>query len=185
MKNNIIQVKLSQNDYLKFQLFVASQDDSIIKKRKKSRLSVSIVYACLAILLFLTTSTLFIEFVFLIIAILWYLLYPKYSKYRYEKHYKNHIANHYQNRVDKTSEMQINGNVIFSKGLTGQSEVFINSVESIIEIDTHYFIKIETGESFIIPKALDQLNNDIYGFINRLEELTKLQIIKKLNWKWN
>jgi len=148
-----IKLTLKPSDFLTFQLYSSSKSKLQQKNRNKSKYSVSIIYVLLGFFLFLSGEQIF-TLIFLIIAILWYLFFPKYNKRRYKKYFEKHISENYQERVNRTSILDFDNTkhmlIINEPGL--EEKINFSEFKSLIEIPSHFFVKLKNGSTLIIPK---------------------------------
>ena len=178
-----VDFKLDANDYLMHQLYTASKSDRIRKKRKRNRLIVPLVYIVLGLLL-LYGDSLTPAVCFFIIAILWYLFYPKWDKRRYLKHYEAFIKENYKERFGRVATAVFNNDYIVLTDSGSESKVSTKEIQEIFEIPSSIFVKLKTGEGLILPK--NKINN-----IDRLkDELKQLAAHLNINysvdsnWQW-
>ncbi len=80
------------------------------------------------------------------------IFYPKYFKWRYKKYHKIYIEENYSKRFGQEEIIEINSDSIFSKNKTGEAKINISEVEKIDETENHFFLKISSGLSLLIPK---------------------------------
>ncbi len=174
-----LEITLSEQDYLTHQLFIASQSESVIKKRRVGRIVIPIIYLLIGVPFFLWNSNgpgIF----FIIIGILWFFFYPFYSRYRYKRHYQNYIKQYYQPRIGQAASMHFSHSLIKTKDHTGKAEIKMEQVDQLVEIGQHYFIQLKNHQTFIIPK--DQIK-DRSGFTTFFEGLD-IDIVDQQNWRW-
>lgn len=172
---------LNFSDFLEYQLYASSKSELHQKKRKKIRIIVPIIYIALGLLM------LFIKFTYqpiaiFGIAILWYLLYPVYSKWKYKKHFENHIKENYKNRIGKKVSLNFEKGVDFTEIFDSGTQTKIKNSEfdKLIEIKEHYFLRLKSELSLIIPKreiADQEKFKKLFSDIN-------LEYVNELNWKW-
>mgnify|MGYP000477646293 CR=1 FL=1 len=180
MNNIKLKYSLTNEDFLEHQLYIASKSKNIIKKRKRTRVIVPLVYLALALFFFFSKENYISSIIFISIAVVWYLFYPIRSKKLHIKHYQNHITEHYKNRIGVESEIKITNDYIFGIDNSGESKTKIEEVESLIELKNRFFLKLKKGLSLVIPKtAID----DIMLFKNKISELN-IEIIDELNWEF-
>ncbi len=117
---------------------------------------------------------------FAIVAIVCALFYPKYFIWRYKKYYTAFIKENYANRFGQSEILEVMNDCILSKDSTGEGKIFLTEIERIDETKNHFFLKITSGLSLIIPKnQLEQLNK----FKTKLQEIG-LTINDETNWVW-
>lgn len=180
MSNIKLKYALTNEDFLEHQLYVASKSETIIKKRKRTRVIIPLVYLTLALFFFFNKGNYTSCIIFISIAVVWYLFYPIRSKKLHIKHYQNHINEHYKNRINVESEIEITNEYIFGKEKSGESKTSIEEIESLIELKNRFFLTLKTGLSLVIPKTAI---HDITQFKNKITEL-HIEIIDELNWEF-
>jgi len=175
-----IEYKLTNDDFLEFQLYTASKSKTIEKKRRFGRIIIPLLYFGIAAYSLINDSVLF-GIILLVFGLIWFVFYPRYSKYRYKRHYKNHIAEHYQNRVNITEELIFEENFVFSKDNSSEAKIEVEEFEYLIELKAYFFLTLKRGISFIIPKS--QVT-DVMAFKNKIEKLG-IQYVNELEWEWH
>jgi hypothetical protein len=65
----------------------------------------------------------------------------------------------------------------------GKSTVHLKEVEKILEISTHYFIRIKSGVHIIIPK--NQIDSqELNSFINYMTGERAVPLFQDIEWIW-
>jgi hypothetical protein len=175
-------ISLEKEDFLRYQLYTASQSKSIRKKRIRTWILLTISFFILGLVL-LQNSDKFLSFYFIGFSLLTFILFPFYQRRQYKIHYEKHINENYRNRFGIESEIRFEDGFLISKTDAQEGKIKLTEIQEINEITGNLFIKIKTGESIIIPSR--------YGEFNKLkEELVYLisplgvEWKKQLNWKW-
>ncbi len=146
-----IKYELTEDDYLAYQIHASSVSERIqAKKRKQHQF---LVIGCIIVALFFF----FVGKLFMVVLLVFYafvagLFFKKYFDWRYKQHYKAYIKEVYKNRFGIIAELEFAADVIRSKDRIGEGKVKLNEIERVDETDSHLFMKISNGESFIIPK---------------------------------
>ena len=157
--------KIDEQDFLDFQLFTASKSDRINKKKRNGWILLTAGSIVIALYFYLNgNSTMTIYFG--LVALACGLFYPKYFKWRYKNHYKTYIKENYSKRFGQIESLEISSDYIFSKDKTGEGKINLSEIERVDETDNHFFLKISTGLSLLIPK------NELVS-INELREKFK------------
>ncbi len=91
----LIEFEIDKNAYLTHLLFNASKSELIRKKRRKNVLVISLFYLVLGLFMFYDNKNLS-AFLFIIVSVLWYFLYPLREKKRYIKHYTSIVKEKYK-----------------------------------------------------------------------------------------
>ena len=170
---------LEESDFLSFQLYTASKSAVIRKRRQNGRITVIFLIAFLGVLFYIKGDEL-LAILLGIAAVLSFLFFPGYLNRLYKKHYKTHIKEHYANRIGTIVELEFQENRLLEKSSFGEASINLSAIERIIEAPAHFFVKIVTGESIIIPKRaladIDKLKDSIKAL--------GLTITEDLQWKW-
>lgn len=169
---------LAESDFVAFQLFNASNSESIKKKQRNSWIIMTAISAGFAIVFYFNGNGA-ISLYFAALAIITAVFYPKYFKRRYKRHYERYIRENYKNRTDIEQTFIINEDHVFLQDKTGEGRVNLSEIKSVTETADHFFFTISTDVSLIIPKrkvAADELRQTIQS--------RGLNIIESLDWKW-
>jgi hypothetical protein len=175
-----IEYKIEEQDFLNFQLFAASKSDRINKKKRNGWIFLTLGSIMAAMYFYFNLNTAMTIY-FGIVTVIFGLFYPKYFKWRYKKHYKAYIKENYSKRFGQIETLEFNKDSIYSKDKIGEGKINLSEIETINETDNHFFIKISTGVSLLIPKR--EVNN-IDELRNKFEEIG-LYIEDATKWKWN
>lgn len=171
--------KLYAQDFLDFQLFTASKSVRINKKKRNGRLLLTIG-AVVVGLYFYFSDNFFMTLYCGLIAILTALFYSKYFKWRHKQHYKAFIKENYSKQFDQITQLEFREDVLLTKDKTGESKINLSEIVSVDETKKHFFLKISTGLTLIIPKNQIELPS---AFSNHLQSLG-MKINNEKNWTW-
>jgi hypothetical protein len=174
---------LDKEDYVAFQLFVASTSERIKKKRKRSRMIIAIMYMIIGILTWFTGDKI-IGVVFLTLSVLWYLFYPKYSKYKYHKHYRSFVDESFKSHFNLVTSTRLSDNEIYSENSMGNTTVKVENVTEIYETGKYTFIRLGPGMGLIIPKEKIENIKDLEDWISNVIEKHSIQKQVDLDWSW-
>ncbi|KAA3638324.1 MAG: YcxB family protein [Bacteroidetes bacterium] len=169
---------LKSSDFLTFQLYASSQSESIQQKRRRGRIFLSLG-ALLVSLFFYIGNSLLLSVFFLLFAVATYVFYPRYFKKRYYQHYQKYIRDHYEARLNVEQEVEINKDHLLLKDKTGEAKILLKEVDEIIETSEHFFIKISTGVSLILPKDRVPVEE-----VRTALESLELTIRDHTDWQW-
>lgn len=173
-----INYKIEAGDFLAFQMFTASTDEIIQKRKRKSRFFYSVLFGMASVFCILN-DTLFVGIYFGLLSITMALFYPHFFRWRYKKQYANFIARNYSKRFGEPAELEITKDFIYSKDKVADGKVKLSEIENIHETEFHFFIKMNSGMSFILPKR--ELES-VEGFKESIQQL-KLEIINAFDHK--
>ncbi len=146
---------LDENDYLTYQLFEASGSKQAKRSRLVTRVTIPILYIVAGLIIQYKTGH-WMAIAFFACAAVWFLWYPRRWRTRYRKYYLRHILEHYRGRLDKSSEITLTGDTwLFTRDYMAESKIRISAVEKVSSIKTHFFIKLASGQSLILPSDVD------------------------------
>jgi len=175
-----LEYELNNSDFLEYQLYTSSKSELHKKKRFRSRIIVPIIYLLFGLFLVYKNQDKDIGIVFLGIAILWFVFYPMYSKWRYKNHFQKHIEENYKNRINKPVEIEIVENYVNAKDFTSESKINGTELKKLIETKKHFFIKLATDVSLIIPKRSVENKTEFKRLVTELGA----EYVDELNWEW-
>src|SRR5690606_27167118 len=112
--------QLTDSDYLEFQLYTASHSEFHKKRRRNLRLIIPVLYILFSLYFYFIYQYLTIVLIFLIIACVWFFVYPLYSRWLYKNHFKKYVKTHYENRIDKPVEIEFNENSILARDFSSE-----------------------------------------------------------------
>lgn len=180
----IINYQMDAEDFLQYQLYTASKSERIKKKRLKSKIIIPIIYG-LIIAFDLYKGNTNSAIVFLIMGILWFFLYPFWEKRHYIRHYKGFIKENYQNRFNKVVIIEFGYDFMYSKDFNGSEiKIATSEIEEINEISSSIFIKLNIGNSIILPKDKIQDIDGIILFLKQLANSLNVKYNIENDWKW-
>ena len=172
--------ELSKEDFLEYQLYTSSKSELHKKKRNRSRILIPLVYFAFGLYSYYKSENLIGPIIWIGIAILWFVLYPFYSKWRYKKYFEKHIEENYKNRINKPSQLEFDSDFIDTSDFTSQSKIKYSELKAFIELPNHFLIRLSSGLSIIIPKHAVE---DMAKLKNKMSEL-KIEYIDETEWKW-
>jgi len=178
-----IDVKLEHADYLTYQLFTASMSKHIQKRRKIEWLLSTLFFLFLCFLFFLTQNRM-LFFYFAALTILCLIFYPKYSRWRYKKHYSKYMKNVFSNNFGKIAHIKFTPDNIETSDNESELKIKYSQVKDVSEITTHFFIHLNSGSSIIIPKKKSAEINHIQNYLKTLCKEKGLKYNTYPNWKW-
>jgi hypothetical protein len=178
-------MSLDENDYLTYQLYIASKTRRIRNARLRGWILAPVMFLGLAYLFF-ESSNVVLGYYFLVLSGISVVLYPFYSRWRYKSHYKKFIAENYKNRFGEPCTIEINEDFITTKDRTGEAKINAEEVEVINEIKDFYFVKMKSGASLIISKIKTD-PHELESLVEKLKDLRDKRGIQhniELDWRW-
>jgi len=177
------ELKIDENDYLTYQLFVASKSATIQRKRKRNKIIVPIFYLVLGASGFYQKNHL-MGILFCVLAVLWFFIYPLWERNNYIKHYKNFIQENYKNAFGKSAFLDISDQTIIIKDELSEAKVSTSEIQEIYEIPTTIFIRMKAGKTLILPKEKIATIQELKTELISLADVLKISYVSDENWVW-
>ncbi len=175
-----INYKLTNSDFLEYQLYTSSKSESHKKKRRNNRILGPILFLPYGFYLTNKDKNYFALIIFGISSLLWFIFYPKYSSWRYKNHFQKHIEENYKNRIDQPVEIDFYENSLIAKDFTSESKINGSELKELIEIKTHFFIKLGTDSCLIVPKHSIENQAEFKKIVTDLGA----KYVDELYWEW-
>lgn len=174
---------LSKEDYLEHLLYASSKTPSIQNKRKVYKILLPVVYIIIgAIGLISGNMVLFSSLIAL--AILWWVLFPKFERNLYTKRFSKYIDQQLKSNAYKSIELEIHPEQIFQKEENITYTIAFEQINIIHEIKNYIYIGLKDGYTIIIPKnKIQHLDQWKQIFLENIQAFEIPQVID-LNWKW-
>ena len=177
-----IQYQLNREDFLQHQLYGASMKKGIKKKRLKSWLMNTFIFVLLSAV-FYYYEVFMMSYYFAAFAIITLIFYPFYQRRLYKKHYEKHIDENLKNSFGHSVEVRFNDSDLLASDYTGESKINYSSFEKIIEISSHFFLKLTNGSMVIIPKS-EIKSEEVRDTLKSLSKKVTIPYSLELDWKW-
>jgi len=175
-----INYQLTNTDFLEYQLYTSSKSELHKKRRFRSRIIIPIIYILFGLYLANKNQNNGIGIVFAGVGILWFAFYPKYAKWRYKRHFAKYVEETYKNRINKLVEIDFDENSVNAKDFTSESKINGTELKELIETKNHFFLKLTTDLSIIVPKNAIDNKSEFKKLVTELGA----EYVDELNWKW-
>lgn len=143
---------LTRDDYVAHQMHLTAVTPA--KRRKQRRgywLSTGVFVAVAVYGLLLDSLDLVVGGVVLTVITL--LLYPKYQRWQYRKHYRQHYDSLSQGQVGPEGTLTIVRDRIHMSDTTGESTLNFTAVTQVDETADYFYVRLQQGSSIILPKS--------------------------------
>lgn len=178
-----ISFQVGADDYLNYQLYIASQSPQIGARRKKARIFVTLLYVAVAIVLSLY-GMYEIAAVVGVFAVLWFLFYPLQERRRYVKHFEKHIRENFRDRLDQKSELTITDRQLTLRDPKNVGKIQISELKEMVELPTLYMLRFNGGQSILLPKATLQCDENIDEKLQKLSDEKNIPLKRLPAWRW-
>lgn len=175
----IFEFQLAEEDFLAFHLYTASKSSRINRKKRNGRLYLVLGSLLIGTLFYLGGNMTMVVY-FGAVALITSLFYPRYFQWRYKEHYRSFIRENYTKRFGMKETLEIGEDAIWSMDEVGESKIYLKEVEQVNETGRHFFMKLSTGVSLIIPKG----ELDDPELLRTTFESLGLPVHSDLDWVW-
>ncbi|WP_196886851.1 YcxB family protein [Aureivirga sp. CE67] len=172
----ILEYELHKTDFLAYYMYACSKSNTQEKNRFLSRIAIPLVYIVFAGYSMVELKKPILVVTLVIIAFVWFLFYPDYSKLRSQIHIEKEIEE-LETKFPLKVSLEINEKEIYFENQKIHSSQMVEIVETL----DHYFINLFNHKHIIIPKkAIDDQDE-----ILRLLESFETNHVDAINWRWN
>lgn len=178
-----INYQLTAEDYLKFQLYTASRSKQVKARRMLSRILWPVVFLGIGIY-FAVESVWAGAGILAGIAVLWFLIYPAYSRYFFKNHFRKEIKERYSENLDKMLSVEDKASELHMVSPQGELTVKYSSISEINDLGTHYLIMFDTGTVAVLPIGREVGRNIWDDFIKQLALKSGKSVYDKKDWEW-
>ncbi|WP_196895983.1 YcxB family protein [Aureivirga marina] len=177
-----IHFQLKESDFLAYQMYESSISKLQKRKRMISRYAITLVYIVFALFSMMHYQKPVLVIAIVIVAFIWFLFYPTYSRYQYKNHFQKHIEAHFQKRINQDVEIQVNEEGIYTKDYSFEGKINKRQIKELIETKDHFFVRLTTELSLIIPKrAVENKREFADTIVNEFHAI----YTNAINWKWS
>ncbi len=178
--------QLHKNDYLQLHLFNASKSASLKKRFKKAWIVWTLCFLGLSAAFYLVGNkgdiANFLTLYFLVMAFYMLFFWPAKQKKTLKKSYEATIDDVYKNRYGHDIQLRLSADGIETSDFSGEAKLRVQNIEAITEVQTHFFIKLRTGETLIIPKSGFADITSIREELKRIASRLNINYATDLSW---
>ncbi len=173
---------LDENDFLQYELYMASRNDRIKKQMTRGRVMNFIFFMSVGYFFFSGGNKILGSY-FVVIGILMITVFPLYSKWRYKNYYKRQVRQSSSCRFNVPEILSVGADELAVSNDSGSMQIKISDITSVDETDRYLFLSVGQGEPIIIPK--EKLSN-IVDLTSRLNDIIpeSTPYTEDLQWKW-
>jgi|GEM_PF-1285641 len=181
MKINFI---LTEQDYLTHLLYSASKTPAILKKRKRNRFLLPVLYVAVGFFGMLNGKiVLFLCLVAL--ALLWYSGFPNWEKNQYVKHYKKYIKNNLSDLSGKENVYDFRQDGIYaSEDNSEPYKIAWSEIHGLYEIPDALYLGLNSGHTIILPKQAVPETDALKHLILENPANPDIKVVNDPDWKW-
>ena len=174
---------LSAEDYVDNLLFFNSINERLIKRRRNDMI-LSACFAMVPVILAILLENWIFTLTFLIIAIVGLYTQPKRKKNTIRRHYRRHVEENFHNRFGKEAIVTIDSKEIYVATPGEEGRIDFDQMETIYEVPYHFFIKLLSGTSLIIPKDRVADAAAVGAELHAIAAQYNREYVVMNGWKW-
>lgn len=175
----------TKNDFLDFFLFKLSLNRKMIRNLRVVWIGIPLIYIALPFILRLFNAEAGASslYPYAFVALLWFILYPLYKKWRFKKHYSRHIEQHIAPGLDEPTHVILDKLNVFLKDSKNEMKFSNETFHSLYEINGSFYILLKNSGGIILPK--EQVETEkIRAVFKTLSEKWKIGYHVNDKWKW-
>ncbi|UII20160.1 YcxB family protein [Fulvivirga ligni] len=173
--------QLQEEDYLTQHLFLVSQ----VSGNKRKIRWIIMTGACFFMSYYMyTKGDAWFTTYFLIIGVLILFFYPMYLRWLYTRHYKKHIRNNFSNNFNKDVSLILESDHLISDDYESQNKINYSTLEYMVELKQHYFLKFSGGMLLILPKERIEDLPKLKEELQKISKEHEVPINDGTKWKW-
>lgn len=180
-----ISYQIKEEDYLVHQLYKASKDKKLRRKRISTWILITLLYAALGYTCYFHLRQYDLGMGFGILAVFWLATYIFYAKWSYKRKLAKHIRQHLKSQMDQKVILQRTpSNLSIEDQKNNKSNIPYSSIKEMIELPSHFLITTQKGSALMIPKIQFSDRRKLLIFLGYLVKDHQVNFKKELDWKW-
>lgn len=174
-----ITYRLSEEDYVAFQMYISSVSEQHIQQRNRNRLVVPILSSVLSFAMMASDNGT-LGLILLLCSIGSYFVYPRFTKGQWERHFRKLVQGNYQKHIGVDISIELGHDGFTTATAEAQSELSLSSLDALVELERIYVIRFGDVHGLAVPKE----GATTFEFIQELSSACAISIedIKKLVW---
>lgn len=178
-----IAFEITEDDLLIHQLFATANADIVRKRRGRGRLFLILIYLVAGVVIWKMSGPLVCG-LFLLGCIPLYFLYIRMESKQYQKQIKALVKDQIRDRKSKVTTLHFEKNQVTMADGPTKSTIPLTEINTIFELDKLYSLKLNSGQSIVLPKHHDNPDNDTEAQLIKLADDQGIPFIEQLDWKW-
>lgn len=176
-----LKAKSIEEDHLTFLLYNSSKSEKTKKQLRNSKIIPPLLFLTISILNYFQDKN-GLVYGFIILAILWYFLYPIRLKNNFRKHFETHIKEKLADEIGQESKVTLDKNELIILSDDGNSNLKTSIAVSLIELQNMFIIMLKGSKGIIINKSINEeaLGTELKDWAASIG----IEYKNELDWKW-
>lgn len=164
--------ELTKQDYIDFNVHHIKNSNTLKKSLFMQQYVLAVIYLILPFILSKVSDIplLYWLVVFVIVAVLWVIFYPKYFMAATIKRILKLVDEGKNKDMLGKHILTVNEEGIIEESENGESRINWSGVEKVVETEKHFFIYFSSIMAYIIPKSVFEKDNTKNEFLKLLDE---------------
>lgn len=176
--------ELKSEDFLNLHLYYTSFSEDFIKQRLRTRYRTAALSAVVAIVMLIDSDTRWIGIFFAASAVVFYFVYPWWSRWFFRRMIKKQVDEKYKDRVPQNMNLVLRNDSIEVESSSGKQYYTMNDIEGIIETNDYFFIEVSDFLKVILPKQAISNIDEVKTIFEEYHKNYNLNFLSDLNWAW-
>lgn len=175
--------KIYKKDHLLFHLYCASHNTRIIKQRQIGRWILSLILLIIG-LIFMLKHTPFFGYYFIAASVAAYLICPAYTRWFYKQTFRYNINRQYRKTGHQDLTLDIDADSLEITVSQKHQKIYLDTIQEIVEISSHYFIILRPTLGIIIPKDALTYPQSLHDQLAQISKEKNIPYNNQTNWHW-
>lgn len=178
-----LRFSLGEEDFLTFHMYSSGHSENQKRGRRRNRIVMAVFFGAASALLF-STRDIVMGTVFAVLVVLWYLLYPFYTRWYHKRHFRRHIQENYKEKIGREGTVQLDDEGFRCIDVYEDERIKLSAVSELVELEGHFLIRFVQATSLILPR--DRIGQPELGeFMREVSRRTGLQVKDDRKFKWS
>ncbi len=178
-----LEYRLSEDDFLQYQLYYLYHSGTLKGHLLRSRIIISILFGLLFYTYYMHDNT-YYAYIFLFAAIALLILLPYILNGVHKKTSLGQVREIYKYRFGKELNVWFNKDNFVIVDEATKTETNYTALEKVVELSSHYFVKVKSRNTLIIPKSELENLDELKKTLQRISKQSKIEYATELEWKW-
>lgn len=175
-----IRFSLSYEDYLQSQLYSASTESSVKKRRMILQIVLTLGYIGIGVYNYFVYGLSLATIAFAVVGVLFYFLYPMYSAWSYKNVLRKRTQIMFKDYVGKENKIILSKKAVQLVTIDNTSTCAVKDIEFFSELPDHFIFKLKLGQMLLLPKAEVENVDEFLAYVSSMN----IEMRKETHWKW-
>lgn len=180
----IVNFQLEEQDFLRYQLYIASKSKKLQKYRFRKRITFPVVFCFFGLLFLFVHIPLRVSFLCWGGALVWFILYPLLDGRRYQNHFLRFVRQTYDFKFGKQVSVEMMKDKLVGNDNGHLIKVVADEIKGIVVIPQLILITISQEQIMLIPSEKIDRQKEFLDSLKQFASEHHLNFQEELSWKW-